>query len=149
MGTFAIYAREPGSPTPQHRTIIEQITHLAAVAIERNRIEAALQESEERFRRMADTIPEVIWFTALKPEKVVYVSPSFERIWGLIGRQICTGIRVSGRRRFIRTIVNASPTPSRRWIGGEEVSYHDVEYRIVQPNGATRWIHERGVLMRQ
>lgn len=63
--------------------VIAQTTHLAAVAIERNRTEAALLASEERFRRMADAIPEVIWFTALEPEKVLYVSPSFERIWGL------------------------------------------------------------------
>ena len=69
LGTFAIYSREPGSPTPHHHTIIEQITHLAAVAIERKRAEAVLQESEERFRRMADTIPEVIWITALEPTR--------------------------------------------------------------------------------
>ncbi|HSE36902.1 MAG TPA: PAS domain-containing protein, partial [Blastocatellia bacterium] len=31
-----------------------------------------------------------------------------------------------------------------RWISGEDVSYHNVEYRIVQPNGDIRWIHERG-----
>ncbi len=35
-----------------------------------------------------------------------------------------------------------------RWIAGEGVGYHDVEFRIVQPNGEIRWIHERGVLSR-
>jgi PAS domain S-box-containing protein len=57
LGTFAIYWREPRSPTEQDEKIIEQITHLAAVAIERKRNEAALQESEERFRRIVDAIP--------------------------------------------------------------------------------------------
>ena len=33
-----------------------------------------------------------------------------------------------------------------RWIAGEDVNYHNIEYRIVQPGGAIRWIHERGVL---
>jgi len=32
------------------------------------------------------------------------------------------------------------------WVAGEQVNYHNVEYRIVQPDGAIRWIHERGVL---
>src|SRR4029079_662156 len=82
LGSFAVLAREPCSPTRQHQKIIGQITHLAAVAIERKRTEAALRESEERFRRMGDNIPEVIWFTAVEPEKILYVSPSFERIWG-------------------------------------------------------------------
>jgi PAS domain S-box-containing protein len=57
LGTFAIYWREPRSPTEQDQKIIEQITHLAAVAIERKRTEAALRESEERFRLIVDTIP--------------------------------------------------------------------------------------------
>jgi PAS domain S-box-containing protein len=55
FGTFAIYWREPHRPTEQDQKIVEQITHLAAVAIERKRNEAALQESEERFRRIVDT----------------------------------------------------------------------------------------------
>jgi PAS domain S-box-containing protein len=57
LGTFAIYWREPRSPTDQDQKIIEQITHLAAVAIERKRNEVALRESEERFRLIVDTIP--------------------------------------------------------------------------------------------
>jgi formate hydrogenlyase transcriptional activator len=57
LGTFAIYWREPRSPTEQDQKIIEQITHLAAVAIERKRNEAALQQSESRFRRIVDAIP--------------------------------------------------------------------------------------------
>src|ERR1700736_5463848 len=57
LGTFAIYWREPRSPTEQDQKIIGQITHLAAVAIERKRNEVALRESEERFRLIVDSIP--------------------------------------------------------------------------------------------
>jgi formate hydrogenlyase transcriptional activator len=57
LGTFAIYWREPRSPAEQDQKIIEQITHLAAVAIERKRNEAALQQSESRFRLIVDAIP--------------------------------------------------------------------------------------------
>src|SRR5258706_112212 len=57
LGTFAIYWREPRSPTEHDEKIIEQITHLAAVAIEHKRNEAALQASEERFRLIVDAIP--------------------------------------------------------------------------------------------
>jgi PAS domain S-box-containing protein len=49
LGTFAIYWRKPSLPSAQQERIIGQMTHLAAVAIERNRTEAALQESEEQF----------------------------------------------------------------------------------------------------
>src|SRR6202158_834229 len=57
LGTFAIYWREPRSLTEQDQKIIEQVTHLAAVAIERKRNEAALRESEQRFRLIVETIP--------------------------------------------------------------------------------------------
>ena len=147
LGTFAIYSREARNPTPQHHTIIEQMTHLAAVAIERTRTEAALQESEERFRRMADTIPEVIWFTSLEPERMLYVSPSFERIWGLPVGDLHRNPRVWMETIHPEDRERVTDNFS-RWIAGEKVSYHDVEYRILQPNGAIRWIHERGVLSR-
>jgi len=39
-------------------------------------------EREESLRRLADAIPEVFWVVALDPERVLYVSPSFERLWG-------------------------------------------------------------------
>lgn len=147
LGTFALYSREPGSPTSRHHEIIEQITYLAAVVIERTRAEAALRRSEERFRRMADTIPEVIWFMALNPAKVLYASPSFERIWGLPVGELyqnphlwTAAIHPDDRARVTHAFA--------RWIAGEHVGDHDIEYRIVQPSGALRWIHERGVLSR-
>src|SRR5262249_1035850 len=49
---------------------------------ERKRADEALRQSEGRFRTMADPLPEVMCITALETEKILYVSPSFERIWG-------------------------------------------------------------------
>jgi len=46
LGTFAVYYREPRSPTPQDHGVIEQITHLASIAIERQQAEEKLRRSE-------------------------------------------------------------------------------------------------------
>jgi PAS domain S-box-containing protein len=46
LGTFAVYYREPRSPTPQDYGVIEQITHLASIAIEREQAREQLQRSE-------------------------------------------------------------------------------------------------------
>src|SRR3989441_2918031 len=43
LGTFAIYYREPRNPAPQEHELIEQITHLASIAVERARAEEALE----------------------------------------------------------------------------------------------------------
>jgi signal transduction histidine kinase/PAS domain-containing protein len=56
MGTFALYSREPGSPTPEQLNLIEPMTHLAAVAIERKRGEEALRASEHLARGQVEAL---------------------------------------------------------------------------------------------
>jgi signal transduction histidine kinase len=53
IGTFALYSREPASPSPQQQNLIEQMTHLAAVAIEREQAGEALRASEQLARGQA------------------------------------------------------------------------------------------------
>ncbi len=60
MGTFAFYSREPGVPNAEQRNTIEQMTHLAAVAIERERAEEALRRSESRFEGILDIAEDAI-----------------------------------------------------------------------------------------
>src|SRR5260370_41469228 len=97
---------------------------------------------------MVDRVPEVIWINTLEPEeRVLYKSPSFERIWGIPLEEL-----YQNPRRWTDAIhpddrAWVAGTFS-EWIAGADVRYHDVEFRIVQPDGTIRWIHERGVLTR-
>ncbi|MBK5280938.1 MAG: sigma 54-interacting transcriptional regulator [Nitrospiraceae bacterium] len=61
LGTFAIYSREPGSPTAQHQHLIGQITHLATVAIEQKYGEDKLRQSEHELRQLIDAVPQHIF----------------------------------------------------------------------------------------
>jgi PAS domain S-box-containing protein len=145
LGTFAMYFSEPRTPSDNDLELIKRAGDIALIAIERCRTEEALHDSDKRFRQMADTIPEVIWITSLDPERVLYVSPSFEHIWGLSVEELYRNPRLWTETIYPddRQRVRDSFT---KWISGEEVNYHDVEFRIVQRNGTIRWIHERGVL---
>jgi PAS domain S-box-containing protein len=60
LGTFCIYSRETGSPSTQDRGLIEKATHLARIAIERDRAEAALRTSEEKYRDLINASPDAI-----------------------------------------------------------------------------------------
>lgn len=133
--------------TPGRIKILEVLASQAAISLENARLFAELQESEERFRQFADKLPEVIWITDLDPERVVYCSPSFERIWGYPVEDLYREPRL-----WIESIHPDDRTrvldEFSRWIAGESVSYHDIEFRIRQPNGAVRWVRENSVLTR-
>jgi PAS domain S-box-containing protein len=46
LGTFALYYREPRSPTPEEYNVIEQFRDIASIAIERAQAEDALRRSQ-------------------------------------------------------------------------------------------------------
>src|SRR5262249_8678606 len=70
--------------------------------------------------------------------------PSFDQLWGISVDQLyhnprawTEAIHPDDRHR----VSNLFST----WIA-DGVVYHEVEFRIIQPSGAIRWIHNRGVL---
>ena len=51
------------------------------VALRRNNLEKLLQESELKFRQLAEHIEEVFWMTDPAKQQMLYVSPAYETIW--------------------------------------------------------------------
>ncbi|MEM7033065.1 MAG: PAS domain S-box protein [Chloroflexota bacterium] len=108
--------------------------------IEQDRL-SALQESEERFRQLAENIQEVFWISRPGNAGIEYVSPLIEQVWGRPPQQF-----YDDPKMFLKTvyaddrenIVTAMVTRQR---AGEATSE---EYRIVHPSGAIRWIWDRG-----
>src|SRR5262245_1770352 len=49
---------------------------------ERKRAESLSRESEQRFRQIAESIDEVFWITPPEKDRMIYVSPAYEKIWG-------------------------------------------------------------------
>ena len=77
LGTFAIYYREPRSPTPQDSNVIEQITHLASIALERAQAAQALQQQANLLEQAHDAI--LIWEF---PRTIVYWNRGAEQLYG-------------------------------------------------------------------
>src|SRR6266571_4712008 len=73
LGTFALYSREPGSPTPEQLNLIEEMTHLAAVAIDRERAAEALRASEHLARGQLDALKSALDAVATEsaPDRLV------------------------------------------------------------------------------
>ncbi|MBK1986256.1 PAS domain S-box protein [Sphaerospermopsis aphanizomenoides BCCUSP55] len=108
--------------------------------IERQQIEAALKESEAKFRQFGENLQSHIWIYSQDCSEIVYVNPAYERMWG----RSCQSLRENpqswreaihpeDRDRILTEIAE-------RHQKGEGTS---LEYRIIHPNGEIRWLWAR------
>src|SRR5690606_17485772 len=44
--------------------------------------ELAFKDSDEKFRQLAETVDSVFWIWDVELQRMVYVSPAYERLWG-------------------------------------------------------------------
>lgn len=111
---------------------------------ERKRAEEVLRENEERFRQLAENIEEVFWMTDVAKDRMIYISPSFEKIWG----RSCSEVYRSPRL-WVEAIV---PEDRERiqiaMLTKQTAGTYDEEYRIHRPDGSTRWIRDRAFPVR-
>jgi two-component system cell cycle sensor histidine kinase/response regulator CckA len=107
--------------------------------------EEALRESEQRFRLMAETIQDAFWIGTAAFDKILYMSPGYERIWGRPGAELCASpqafmesIHPEDYQR-VKDKVTATTVQAAAW---------DHEYRIIKAAGEVRWIQDRGFPVR-
>lgn len=113
---------------------------------EHARLSAKLQESERRLRLIAENIDDVIWSADIEINENFYISQSYERIWK---RSVDSLLR--NPRSFVEAI---HPDDRERVLTRLDVANKvrgipfDHEYRILLPDGSTRWIWDRGFPIR-
>jgi PAS domain S-box-containing protein len=109
----------------------------------REKVEAALRESEERFRQLAENIEDVFWLRSPDGDFFIYVSPIYEAVWGrsraslyASSRDWLEAVHVDDRERVWAAV-------PRQVLG----SWEEV-FRIVRPDGSLRWIRSRAYPVR-
>jgi PAS domain S-box-containing protein len=102
--------------------------------------ETALFESEERFRQLAENIDAVFWVHSLDEEKILYVSPAYEKIWGRSSQSLYENPFSWHKAIHPEDLPMIQAAMERNRRQGE---FPETEYRIVQPNGSIRWIQDR------
>ena len=102
LGTFAIYHRTPRAPAPPAQKVVAQVTHLASIALERDRAEAALREQASLLDLTHDSI-----FVRDRNDVITYWNRGAEELYGWTRR--------AGRRpRLARAHANGLPRLRRR-----------------------------------
>ncbi len=109
---------------------------LQSEVAERRRAEAALVESEERFRQVAENIEQVFWLLDRAERRALYVSPAFETVWGMGCAVLSDGLQA-----LVDSVheEDRAELPDVAAFLGEATR----DYRIVRPDGAERRIRTR------
>lgn len=117
---------------------------LAADVTEREEARLALAQSEEKFRRLAETIDEVFWVAKpSRPGGITYVSPAVKRVYGMTEAEVYAtpegwtfAIHPEDRPGAIEA--------AEAWARSGFVGTYSRKYRVVHPDGRIRMVHNRG-----
>jgi two-component system, sensor histidine kinase and response regulator len=102
------------------------------------RKESELRQSEERFRLITETIQDVFWMSDPDVKKILYISPNYEKVWGRPRKEL-----EKSPLAFTESIYPEDRARVLEMMNWEGITRFELEYRIVRPDGAIRWIHDR------
>ncbi|MDK1028238.1 MAG: PAS domain-containing protein [Anaerolineae bacterium] len=110
----------------------------------RMQAKAQLEESETRFKQITEAIDEVVTISDIETSSVLYASPAFEKIWGRSVQQLYDDFNIwdeaihsDDLKRVQKSFLNMV----------KDESIFDEEYRVMRPDGTTRWVHDQGYLI--
>jgi PAS domain S-box-containing protein len=142
LGTFATYYRQPRSPGPQERNIIERVTHLGSIAIERKQAEETLRRSESYLAEAQGLTGTGSWAWNVASRRSVYWSQENYRLFGFDPEE-----GVPSDEAFYQRVHPEDRDRVRREAFVEnpnEGSHFDVDFRIVLPGGAIKYVRSTG-----
>jgi PAS domain S-box-containing protein len=130
------------------RNLAEQVEQQTAKwkkeAEEHKATSSDLSASLERFEQVINNITEVFWLRDLAESRVVYISPGYEQIWG----RKCEELYREPESWLTAVHPADRDIISRRSYSEQPAGGYDVEYRILRPDGAMRWVRDRAFPVR-
>src|SRR6266404_4696623 len=139
LGSFAMYRQETRGPQPEEMRLTEIATHIAGIAIDRQRQQEVLRERDARINLAAESADLAFW--VLYPEQGnAWMSDKGRRIYGFDSNLPLTCELILSRvHPDERAAVKAEYDRACALHGAFES-----EHRLLLPYGKTRWVIMRG-----
>jgi PAS domain S-box-containing protein len=99
-------------------------------------------QSEQRFRQLAENIDQVFWMLDIRDDRVLYVSPAFEKVWG-----VSPAARYQNPAWLLDTVHTDDRERCVAFLARRKSEPAEETYRIVRPDGSVRWICDRAFLV--
>lgn len=109
----------------------------------RERADIALRESEERFQTLLASLDDVVWSATLDGTQMLYVNAAAERVFGVPLKELQKHSDIS--LPYVHPEHRALLTD--QLCALRATGRCDAEYRIVRPDGETRWLHDRRIII--
>jgi len=136
LGTFAIFHREPASPTQIQQDLIAQVTHIASIAIERALSEAALKRSEA-FLAEAQTLSRIGSFAWRLAKNEITWSEQLYRIFEF-DPQVTVTLELIGTRVHPEDLTLLQDMIERASSAASDFQY---EHRLLMPDHSVKYLH--------
>jgi len=106
---------------------------------DRKHIQQALQQSEEKFRQLAENIQALFWMIDAQTQQILYLSNAYETIW-----QRSSASVFQNPSNWLEAI-HPDDRPRLETLSFElkRTGQYDEQYRIIRPDGSIRWIRDR------
>jgi diguanylate cyclase (GGDEF)-like protein/PAS domain S-box-containing protein len=125
---------------------IGKLISTSEMELEKEQINVALQESQERLDSILYSVEDVIWSMHLDTLQLLYINPAAEELYQ------CNLAHFYQKRSFWLELVHPD---DRQWVKecyssllnisllSKNENNHDLEYRILLPNGEEKYVRDR------
>jgi two-component system sensor kinase FixL len=139
LGSFAMYREEKRGPGPEELRLTQIATHIAGIAIERQRSQETLREREARIKLAAESADLAFWVIYPR-QKTAWMSDKGRAIYGFDSDQPLNRDLICGRVHPDEgAAVHAAFDHACDTLG-----IFESEHRLILPYGKTRWVIVRG-----
>ena len=132
----------------RHRRLVRQDGRRYRLATtiditERKAAEEAFRESEQRFRQFAENVPHVVWMAEPEQLRIVYLNSAWERVTGQSRQRV-----LAAAANWLEVIHRDDLDRVKTALPGLVAGPFDIEFRVVRPDGAIRWLRDVGMPIR-